>query len=45
VRLAYTVIFLKNATPPVNGFWSLTLYNRYHLCGRATVRARDKERG
>jgi hypothetical protein len=23
----YTVTFPRNATPPVNGFWSLTLYN------------------
>ncbi|MBN4667680.1 DUF1254 domain-containing protein [Pandoraea nosoerga] len=28
---AYTVTFPKGATPPVNGFWSLTLYNEHHF--------------
>ena len=28
---AYTVMFKKGETPPVNGFWSLTLYNTEHL--------------
>jgi hypothetical protein len=28
---AYTVTFAKGALPPVNGFWSLTLYNKEHL--------------
>jgi hypothetical protein len=28
---AYIVIFPKGQTPPVNGFWSLTLYNEQHL--------------
>jgi hypothetical protein len=28
---AYTVTFKKGETPPVNGFWSLTLYNAEHL--------------
>ena len=28
---AYTVTFTKGETPPVNGFWSLTLYNEEHL--------------
>jgi hypothetical protein len=28
---AYTVTFEKGETPPVNGFWSLTLYNAEHL--------------
>jgi hypothetical protein len=28
---AYTVTFKKGETPPVNGFWSLTLYNEEHL--------------
>jgi hypothetical protein len=27
----YTVTFPKDQTPPVNGFWSLTLYNEHHL--------------
>ena len=28
---AYTVTFKKGEAPPVNGFWSLTLYNTEHL--------------
>lgn len=28
---AYTVTFPPGQTPPVNGFWSLTLYNAAHL--------------
>jgi hypothetical protein len=27
----YTVTFAKDAIPPVNGFWSLTVYNKEHL--------------
>jgi hypothetical protein len=27
----YTVTFPKGELPPVNGFWSLTLYNKEHL--------------
>jgi hypothetical protein len=27
----YTVTFPKGQTPPVNGFWSLTLYNQHHF--------------
>lgn len=27
----YTVTFPKGQTPPVQGFWSLTLYNQHHL--------------
>jgi hypothetical protein len=30
-RNRYTVTFPKGLTPPVNGFWSLTLYNRHHF--------------
>ena len=27
----YTITFPKGQTPPVNGFWSLTMYNQYHF--------------
>lgn len=27
----YTVTFGKDATPPVNGFWSLSIYNQHHF--------------
>ncbi len=27
----YTVTFAKDLTPPVRGFWSLTLYNQHHF--------------
>jgi len=27
----YTVTFGRDQTPPVNGFWSLTLYNEHHF--------------
>jgi hypothetical protein len=27
----YTVTFAIDATPPVHGFWSLTLYNEHHF--------------
>src|SRR5262249_56553050 len=27
----YRVTFPKDQTPPVNGFWSLTLYNEHHF--------------
>ena len=27
----YTVTFAEDGTPPVNGFWSLTLYNEHHF--------------
>src|SRR5215813_11557937 len=27
----YTMTFPKDQTPPVNGFWSLTLYNEHHF--------------
>ncbi|MBX5168757.1 DUF1254 domain-containing protein [Rhizobium sp. NZLR1b] len=28
---SYTVTFPKGETPPVNGFWSMTLYNEHHF--------------
>ena len=28
---AYTVTFAKGETPPVNGFWSLSIYNEHHF--------------
>ena len=27
----YTVTFAKDATPPVHGFWSLSIYNEHHF--------------
>ncbi|HEY4417235.1 MAG TPA: DUF1254 domain-containing protein [Verrucomicrobiae bacterium] len=27
----YAVTFAKDATPPVNGFWSLSIYNEHHF--------------
>jgi hypothetical protein len=27
----YTVTFAKDQTPPVNGFWSLSIYNEHHF--------------
>jgi hypothetical protein len=27
----YAVTFAKGATPPVNGFWSLSIYNEHHF--------------
>lgn len=30
-KASYTVTFAKGETPPVQGFWSLTLYNDKHL--------------
>lgn len=27
----YTVTFAKDGTPPVNGFWSLSVYNEHHF--------------
>ena len=34
---AYTVTFKKGETPPVDGFWSLTLYNAEHLFSPNTL--------
>lgn len=28
---SYTITFPKNGTPPVNGFWSLSIYNEHHF--------------
>jgi hypothetical protein len=28
---SYTVTFTKDQIPPVRGFWSLTMYNKYHF--------------
>jgi hypothetical protein len=30
-KRAYKVTFLKGSTPPVRGFWSLSLYNKQHF--------------
>jgi hypothetical protein len=34
----YTVTFTKDQTPPVNGFWSLTLYNEHHFFAPNEIR-------
>lgn len=34
---AYTVTFPKGGTPPVDGFWSLTLYNKEHMFASNTL--------
>ncbi len=34
----YAVTFTKDQTPPVNGFWSLTLYNRHHFFAPNEIR-------
>lgn len=34
----YRVTFTKDQTPPVNGFWSLTLYNEYHFFSPNAIR-------
>ena len=46
-RNAYTVTFAKGETPPVKGFWSLTLYDDVHLfnpnpLGRYSLGTKDK---
>jgi hypothetical protein len=30
-RNLYSITFRKGQVPPVNGFWSMTLYNQYHF--------------
>ncbi|HEX9521319.1 MAG TPA: DUF1254 domain-containing protein [Reyranella sp.] len=47
-RNRYTVTFPKGLTPPVNGFWSLTLYNQHHFfapnsIGRYSIGTRNKD--
>jgi hypothetical protein len=44
----YAVTFAKDQTPPVNGFWSLTLYNEHHFfapneIGRYSVGAKNRD--
>jgi hypothetical protein len=44
----YTVKFAKGATPPVNGFWSLSIYNEHHFfvsnaIGRYSVGTKNKD--
>jgi hypothetical protein len=44
----YVVTFPANGTPPVNGFWSLTLYNEHHFfepnrINRYSVGTKNKE--
>ncbi len=44
----YAVTFGKDGTPPVNGFWSLTLYNQHHFfapneIGRYSVGTKNKD--
>jgi hypothetical protein len=34
----YAVTFTKGHTPPVNGFWSLTLYNEHHFFTPNSIR-------
>lgn len=43
----YTITFPKDRTPPVNGFWSLTLYNEHHFfalneMGRYSIGTKNK---
>jgi hypothetical protein len=44
----YTVTFAKDGTPPVNGFWSLSIYNEHHFfvanqIGRFSVGTKNKD--
>jgi hypothetical protein len=46
----YTVTFAKDATPPVNGFWSLSIYNEHHFfvanpINRFSVGTKNKDLG
>jgi hypothetical protein len=34
----YAITFLAGQEPPVNGFWSLTLYNQYHFFSPNTLK-------
>lgn len=45
---AYTITFPKGETPPVKGFWSLTMYNKHHLfepnaLGRYSLGTKNKD--
>jgi hypothetical protein len=47
-RNSYTVTFPKGLLPPVNGFWSLSLYNQHHFfapnpIGRYSVGTKNKD--
>jgi hypothetical protein len=47
-RNRYTVTFPKGLTPPVNGFWSMTLYNQHHFfapnaAGRYSVGTKTRD--
>lgn len=47
-KSAYTVTFPKGGTPPVNGFWSLTLYDKDHFfapnkLGRYSIGTKNKD--
>ena len=47
-RNRYTVTFPKGLVPPVNGFWSLTLYNEHHFfaanaIGRYSLGTKNKD--
>jgi hypothetical protein len=47
-RNRYTLTFPKGLVPPVNGLWSLTLYNQHHFLepneiGRYSIGSRNKD--